>query len=104
MTPGWDEQRDLLPRSMHGDAEGANTLVRSLYLQDLRAVPGARSVLLPFAFPSLSHLDEAIGLVIERSRQVEGLSPVTGAWVRGGYRSLRRFVKETGTEDVLLSG
>ncbi|MEO6325772.1 MAG: site-specific integrase [Thermoanaerobaculia bacterium] len=75
-----------------------------MYADDLRAIPGARTVLLPFEFASLSHLDQAVERAIEQSKQVEGLSPVTGHWVRGGYRSLRRFVRETGAENALLGG
>jgi len=42
--------------------------------------------------------------VLERALGVEGLSPVTSAWARGGYRSLRRYLETTGGQDRLLAG
>lgn len=68
------------------------------------AIPGARTVLLPFQFPSVGHFDEQVERLTARSLRVEGLSPVTRLWARGGYRSLRRFITETRRVEDLIGG
>jgi integrase len=68
------------------------------------AIPGARTVLLPFQFPSIGHLDDEAKRVTSRSLRVEGLSAMTEQWALGGYRSLRRFITDTKRVDVLLGG
>lgn len=68
------------------------------------AIPGARTVLLPFQFPSIGHLDDEAKRVTSRSLRVERLSATTEQWALGGYRSLRHFVTETQRVDELLGG
>jgi integrase len=68
------------------------------------AIPGARTVLLPFQFPSIGHLDRAVEEIIRLAVTLEGLSPWTQQWVRGGYRSLRRFLVDSGTVELFLNG
>jgi integrase len=91
------------------DALPHDQLARSRYAAEVRtaaeyAIPGARTVLMPFQLPSLAHMDGAVRDIIERSRRVEGLSVVTGAWILGGYRSLRTFIVEHQAEARLLKG
>jgi site-specific recombinase XerD len=67
-------------------------------------IPLEGRLLLPFQFPSLLHLDRCVDEVIARTTAVEGLSPVTGDWARGGYRCFRRFIVVERAEGRFLSG
>jgi site-specific recombinase XerD len=68
------------------------------------AIPGARTVLLPFQFPSIGHLDDMANEIVRLAFTLEGLSPWTQQWVRGGYRSLRRFLVDSESTDLFLGG
>lgn len=46
----------------------------------------------PFAFPSLSHLDEAVEQAHARMRKIEGLNAATVQWTGTAYRMFRRFL------------
>jgi integrase len=59
---------------------------------------------LPFQFPSLFHFDRCVDEVVARTIAVEGLSPVTGSWARGGYQCFRRFLVVERAEARFLSG
>jgi integrase/recombinase XerD len=60
--------------------------------------------LLPLQFASLERLDEDVARVVERGREVEGLSVKTLAWWEGAYRSFRASLKACETERLFLGG
>lgn len=60
--------------------------------------------LLPFALPSLDHLDEDVALVLAHARDVEGLQSTTLKWWGEAYRVLRQFLLTEGSDRAFLSG
>lgn len=60
---------------------------------------------LPLQFPSTGHLDTCVAVTIARAVSTEGLSPRTERWMRDGYRSFRRFLRDgAGREREFLGG
>ena len=59
---------------------------------------------IPFAFPSLAHLDERVERLHMTMREVEGLQPGTLAWTRTAYASFRQYLVEQHLERRFLSG
>ena len=60
---------------------------------------------IPFAFPSISHLDEAVAQAHTRMRKVEGLNEASVRWTATAYRMFRRFLQSAGkNREGFLSG
>lgn len=71
-------------------------------------VPGKGALLaprtIPFAFPSLAHLDERAADARKRMIAVEALSEKTVVWAMNGYRVFRMYLTETQSEKSFLAG
>jgi integrase len=59
---------------------------------------------IPFAFPSLAHLDERVASIQRRMDEVEGLREGTVQWTTVAYRVFRRFLLATGNDRPFLAG
>jgi integrase/recombinase XerC len=58
----------------------------------------------PLQSPSLEHFDARVTAVVADVAGVEGLQPTTRAWAIRSYRSFRRFLKASGSEQSFLDG